>query len=145
MIYTIWRTYLKESLYPLPLYSCWATNTFDLVLSSLIIIFIYPFVFVTSKIISNKGDFVKLILKIPRVLSGKNSFVGPMQKSENSELFLGKLGITGLWYLENIGKNDSAENRRLDLFYAKNQNIWLDLEIIGKTIAKTLSRRGKNG
>ncbi len=118
---------------------------FDLVLSSLIIIFIYPFVFVTSKIISNKGDFVKLILKIPRVLSGKNSFVGPMQKSENSELFLGKLGITGLWYLENIGKNDSAENRRLDLFYAKNQNIWLDLEIIGKTIAKTLSRRGKNG
>jgi undecaprenyl-phosphate galactose phosphotransferase len=68
-----------------------------------------------------------------------------MQSSENSELFLGKPGITGLWYLENIEKNDSVENRRLDLFYAKNQNIWLDLEIIGKTIAKTLSRRGKNG
>ncbi len=118
---------------------------FDLVLSSLITIFIYPLVFVTSKINSTKGDFVKLILNVPSVLSGGKSFVGPMQNSENSELFLGKLGITGLWYLENIKKNDTVENRRLDLFYAKNQNIWLDLEIIGKSISKTLSGRNKNG
>ena len=118
---------------------------FDLFFSFLIMIFIYPFVFVTSKIISSYGDFVNLILKVPSVISGRKSFVGPLYNSENSELFLGKLGITGLWYIEGIEKIDKVENRRLDLFYAKNQNIWLDLEIIGKSIAKTLSGRGKNG
>ena len=60
-------------------------------------------------------------------------------------MFLGKLGIVGLWYIENLNHSDVVENRRLDLFYAKNQNIWLDLEIIGKSIAKYLNTWRKNG
>jgi lipopolysaccharide/colanic/teichoic acid biosynthesis glycosyltransferase len=33
---------------------------------------------------------------------------------------------------------------KLDIFYAKNQNVWLDLEIIGKTLSIMLGGR-RNG
>lgn len=120
-------------------------RSFDLILSFLLIIFLYPFVFIASKILLRKGNFVNFILSLPSVLIGKKSFVGPFQQSLDTELFLGKPGLTGLWFLENIKQSDTLENRRLNLFYAKNQNIWLDLEIIGKSIAETLIRWRKNG
>jgi len=41
--------------------------------------------------------------------------------------------LTGLWYIEN---SEGVDKNKLDIFYAKNQNIWLDLEILGKTLNK---------
>jgi len=117
---------------------------FDLLFSFLLLLLVYPFVFILSKLLSQKGDFNKAILKIPNVFLGKMSFVGPYQNFDNSDLFLGKLGIIGLWYIESLDHSDKVENKRLDLFYAKNQNIWLDLEIIGKSVAKYLIKWRKN-
>ncbi len=108
---------------------------FDIFTSTIGILFLYPFVFAFSKAKKNIGHFANLILQLPSVLTGKRSIVGPLNNYK-SDLFLGKTGITGLWFIDNINNEDKIEMKRLDLFYAKNQNIWLDLEIIGKTIAK---------
>jgi lipopolysaccharide/colanic/teichoic acid biosynthesis glycosyltransferase len=66
--------------------------------------------------------------------------VGPRNKSYYDELYVGKIGLTGFWFLENFSQNDPDEMKKLDIFYAKNQSIWLDLELIGKTISKMFIR-----
>ena len=70
------------------------------------------------------------------------SFVGPMITDKSNKLYLGKRGTTGLWFAENEG---IEKNNKLDIFYAKNQNIWLDLEIIGKTLSKFIFNKRKHG
>ncbi|PJB00504.1 MAG: glycosyl transferase, partial [Ignavibacteria bacterium CG_4_9_14_3_um_filter_36_18] len=75
--------------------------------------------------------FQNLILNVPKILSGKFSFVGP-KEGNVSDLYLGKKGLTGLWYID----ESQGNSEKLDIFYAKNQNVWLDLEILGKTLNK---------
>lgn len=108
-------------------------SVMDYTIGSLALICIYPLIYLTSKIGKRQTDFTKFVLAIPSVLGGKASLVGPKHESNDSRIFLGKKGLTGLWYLE----NDSAtSSEKLDLIYARNQNIWLDLEILGKTFNK---------
>ncbi|MCB0743874.1 MAG: glycosyltransferase, partial [Ignavibacteriae bacterium] len=109
---------------------------FDLVLSTFLIIFVFPFGWLYSKISNQTSEFVKMIIQLPIVFIGRKSFVGPKNQNYYEELFLGKLGITGFWFIDNLEDEDLEENNRINLFYAKNQNIWLDLEILGKTFAK---------
>ncbi len=116
---------------------------FDLLFSILLIIFVYPFIFLFSLLKWSQGDFINFILQIPKVLIRKKSFVGPRNKSYLENLYLGKIGITGLWFTENVSSKDEEELTKLDIFYAKNQNIWLDLEIIGKTFSKIFFRTEK--
>ncbi len=104
---------------------------FDIIISIFVMIFISPFVFLFTK--ESKNYFLQMIKNCPSVLMGKLSFVGPKEENNIYNLYLGKKGITGLWFLE---KEENTQ--RLNIFYAKNQNIWLDLEIIGKTISKIL-------
>ncbi len=112
-------------------------HIFDFILSLvLILLCIYPLIYLIHKFTSKKNDFVKFILEIPKVLKGEKSFVGPSATSYYGDLFVGKPGLTGLWYVENLSETDEEEMKSLDLFYAKNQNIWLDLEILGRTISK---------
>lgn len=112
---------------------------FDFVLSLiLILLLVYPFIYLFQKFTSKKGDFINFILGIPDVLVGRKSFVGPLNNSELSGLYIGKLGLTGLWYVENLKSFEAEEHKKVDLYYAKNQNVWLDLEIIGRSISKML-------
>jgi hypothetical protein len=119
-----------------------AKAIFDMVISVPIIIFIYPLVFLYSKIFGKKSDLINFIFETPTVLFAGKSFIGPLVVDENSELYLGKSGLTGLWYTETID-NSEDEIKKLNIFYAKNQNIWLDLEILGKTIAKMIIKMEK--
>lgn len=77
--------------------------------------------------------FANLVKSAPDIFIGKLSLVGPEEVAESNDLFLGKKGITGLWYIE-----EGVDKERINIFYAKNQTIWLDLEIIGKSILKTM-------
>lgn len=114
---------------------------FDFILSLILILFlVYPFIYLFQKLTLKKNDFIQFILGIPKVLIGEKSFVGPRDSSYYGELYVGKKGLTGLWYVENISLDDDEEIKSLDLFYAKNQNIWLDLEILGRTISKMFFR-----
>lgn len=111
----------------------------------LILLLIYPLIYLFTKFTSKKNSFFQFILGIPKVIKGEMSFVGPLNNSYYGELYVGKQGLTGLWYVENADFNDSEEIKNLDLFYAKNQNIWFDLEILGRTFSKMFLERSKNG
>ncbi|MFA7227984.1 MAG: sugar transferase, partial [Melioribacteraceae bacterium] len=112
----------------------------DIFLSLPILFLVYPFIYLFQKFTSEKNKFSQFILEIPGVFSGKKSFVGPRDSSYHDELYVGKIGLTGFWFVESISENDTEEMKKLDIFYAKNQNIWLDLELIGKTISKMFFR-----
>ena len=110
----------------------------DYVLALLVLFFIYPFIYLASKLGKKKSEFKNFILCVPLIFSGKVSFVGPRKESNSNNLYLGKKGITGYWYIEN---SEGGNSEKLDILYAKNQNIWLDLEILGKTLNKMWSKR----
>jgi GT2 family glycosyltransferase len=111
---------------------------FDIVLSLFLLVFLYPFIFILKGRKAKENTFGKLVLSTPKVLFKNYSFVGPYNSENQGSLYLGKPGLTGLWFTE-IEEAESLE--KLNIFYAKNQNLWLDLEIIGKTIQKLLMQR----
>lgn len=121
-------------------YSKITKRVFDLILSIPILLFVYPFIYLTSKFAKGKSDFVNFVLGVPSVFIGKKSFVGPRFSSYYHDLFLGKTGLTGLWFTELINRTDEEEINKLNIYYARNQSVWLDLEIIGKTLTKIFIR-----
>lgn len=106
----------------------------------LILLLIYPLIYLITKFTSKKSSFFQFVLGIPKVIKGEKSFVGPLNNSYYGELYVGKIGLTGLWYVESADRNDYDEIKNLDLFYAKNQNIWFDFEILGRTFSKMFFR-----
>ena len=113
---------------------------FDILISLPILLLIYPFYFIMGLFVKTKSDFSKFIYKIPSVFMLRKSLVGTIDPMHSDGLYLGKQGLTGLWYLENFNRLDKNEMEKLNIYYAKNQNIWLDLEILGKTFAKMFSK-----
>jgi GT2 family glycosyltransferase len=111
-------------------------SVFDFLLALFLMIFVYPFYKSYKFFNRTESDFNRFISGIPGVLSGRMSFVGPQKPVNNLRLFLGKQGLTGLWYVE-----EEPDSENLDIFYAKNQSLWLDMEIIGKSINLMLSKR----
>ena len=111
---------------------------FDITLGSFVLIFIYPFIYFISKLAKKKTDFRNFILNVPSVVIGIKSFVGPKKIKPDKIYYMGREGLTGFWYIENIF---DVEAEKLDFYYAKNQNIWLDLEILGRTLNKMWSKR----
>lgn len=97
-----------------------------------LILILYPFI--SQRLLFLRKNFIKSVFN---VFTGKFSLVGPKEGINNSELFLGKPGITGLWLFE----KNPADIERINIYYAKNQNIWLDIEIIGRTFARLFFER----
>lgn len=110
---------------------------FDFTLSFISLIFVYPFIFFHTKITKKQSDFAKFVLKTPLVFIGKLSFVGPKEDSSDDKIFLGKKGLTGFWYIE-LGDDEYQE--KLNFYYAKNQNIWMDIEILTKSFKKMFNK-----
>lgn len=114
-------------------------SLFDFSLALITLFLVYPFIFFKYKIASQtKTDFSEFILSVPSVLTGKYSFVGPKKDYDSQNIFLGKKGLTGFWYYET---DDEDEIEKLDFYYAKNQNIWMDIEIISKSLNKMLNKK----
>jgi hypothetical protein len=112
-------------------------RSFDLLVGLFCLVTLYPFFFLKKVLIKRKTFFSEFVLEIPQVVKGHLSFVGP-KDSSTSNLFLGKKGITGIWFTD----SEYEENmEKMNIFYAKNQNIWLDLEILGKTLFLLKARR----
>ena len=85
------------------------------------------------------------------VLRGEMSLVGPrpvvreelLRYGRNVGTYLAaKPGITGLWQV--TGRNNTDYRRRvvLDTYYVRNQNLLLDLYILGKTTGVVLCGKG---
>lgn len=90
--------------------------------------------------------------QIFNVLRGDMSLVGPRPTSFSSTTYAAwhtarleaKSGITGLWQVS--GRNDLEfdERVRLDIAYQRCQCLWLDVQILLRTIGAVLTRRGAN-
>lgn len=85
------------------------------------------------------------------VLKGEMSLVGPRpvvpveleEYGDKKDLFLSvKPGITGYWQV--CGRSDVGYPERVDieLHYVHNQSIWLDIQILFKTVLHVLARKG---
>ncbi len=89
--------------------------------------------------------------QVLNVLRGEMSLVGPrpylprekreMGKHDHT-ILLTKPGITGLWQVS--GRSNTSFDYRitLDLWYARNWDLWLDIVILFKTIRIVLKREG---
>ena len=86
------------------------------------------------------------------ILKGEMSLVGPRPpipyEMQNYRLwhcgrvFEVKPGLTGLWQVSGRSKTSFDEMVRLDLQYADNWSLWLDIKIILKTFRAVLSAEG---
>ena len=53
-----------------------------------------------------------------------------------------KPGLTGLWQVSGRADVDFDDRLRLDIAYIRNRRLWLDLQILFRTVAVVISRKG---
>lgn len=113
---------------------------FDITTGILCLFTVYPVALILSAFTGNgeeNGKFVKKLKLIPSVITGKLSFVGraTWDTSSYGKEYLGKNGLTGLVQINYYKKLTSDEAEYFNYYYAKNQSLTIDLEIILKTIS----------
>jgi lipopolysaccharide/colanic/teichoic acid biosynthesis glycosyltransferase len=115
---------------------------FDLLASLLLLVVIYPFIFIYSKITGNKeSKVVPKLLLLPKVFTGKYSLVGvPIWYDDYDYEFLGKKGLTGMIQLYNSGITKKEDENNYLIYYAKNQSIQFDIEILLKTFITIIKK-----
>jgi hypothetical protein len=115
----------------------------DLGFSAVLLISVYPFVYF-KRVLSGVQSSTKL-LDVPAVFAGRKSLVGPPERkapafSPNGRpapfAHLGKPGLTGLVQLHDGRDLTSEEVDQYNLYYAKNQSLFLDAEILVKSILR---------
>jgi GT2 family glycosyltransferase/lipopolysaccharide/colanic/teichoic acid biosynthesis glycosyltransferase len=110
---------------------------FDIVLSGLLLITVYPIFRLSSAMTKKRQN--GFLAGLPRVFNGTLSLVGtPANESRKPKqiedvLFLGKPGLSGLVQLQQDRALSDDELTQYDLYYARNQSVLLDLEILIKT------------
>lgn len=123
-----------------------AKRSFDIIISFILLISIYPFVYWTLKRRCKKESILSDLLK---VFKGKKSLVGPPELQANinqgkqysdSFPYLGKPGLVGIVQLQGERELSKDEIDQLNLYYARNQSLSLDIEILLKTIVQRRSQ-----
>jgi GT2 family glycosyltransferase len=106
---------------------------FDIVVSGILLVTVYP----ASLIRNAPGRWTGFL---PDVLKGRVSMVGlPLNEAQKNgyplheSMKLGPAGLTGLLQLHHGENLDEEEKERYRLYYAKNQSLWLDCEILMKS------------
>ncbi len=108
---------------------------FDVVLSFIMLISAYPVMLFMKNMmkVNFTGKISKLFL-LPDVFKGRYSFVGyPTWINSENKSYTGKKGLTGLIQLNSYQGMTDDEMENFNLFYAKNQSLLLDTEILLKT------------
>jgi O-antigen biosynthesis protein len=119
---------------------------FDICLGLLCLFTIYPVVLLLSVFLKSNehsGKFLNKAKLIPSVVAGRLSFVGraTWDTASYGKQYLGKNGLTGLVQI-NYYKNLSADEvEYFNYYYAKNQSVTLDIEIMLKTVSLFLFRK----
>ncbi len=116
-------------------------RVFDIAVASLLLISVYPFVYFKRLLRGSTSS--RFIVQLPSVLKGGRSLVGPPAEaltaarrkgSTGALLYLGKPGLTGLIQLQANRPLTLQEQEQYNLYYAKNQSVALDIEILLKTL-----------
>ncbi|MBF8247817.1 MAG: putative glycosyltransferase [Bacteroidetes bacterium] len=117
---------------------------FDLGISALLFTFVYPIIRLKSALTNEQPS--PPMRSLPAVLRGNMSFVGPpkdlmaLRNGHTDPVNLGKPGITGLVQLQGERPMSPEEVDQYNLYYARNQSVLLDMEIL----IKTMLQRRKN-
>lgn len=83
------------------------------------------------------------------VMKGEMSIIGPRPSTRyelemfqpwHKERLLALPGLTGLWQVSGKNKTTFEEMIQLDVFYARNQSLWLDLRILVRTFPALLEQ-----
>jgi O-antigen biosynthesis protein len=116
-------------------------RTLDISLSCMLIVLLFPVVFVLNSLRGKPvADWVKAL---PKILSGRMSFVGPPDAAvAGGIIYLGKPGLTGLVQLQRGNELQHEDIQNFNLYYAKNQSLFMDIEILLKSFILHIS--GKN-
>jgi hypothetical protein len=111
---------------------------FDLLISGLLLVSVYPILRLKEHFWEKTGPgFIRLM---PSVFRGTVSLVGPSSARHGStqrNLYIGKPGLTGMIQLQGNRSLLHDEIDQLNLYYARNQSVMLDIEILLKTWLKT--------
>lgn len=85
------------------------------------------------------------------ILKGELSFVGPRpviekeieRYKENKQKFLSvKPGLTGYWQVNGRSNTNYKERMNMELYYADNCSLWLDIKIFLKTFIAVFKKEG---
>lgn len=84
------------------------------------------------------------------VLKGDMTLVGPRPTSFGPEKYRlwhtarleVKPGLTGLWQVSGRADVDFDDRLRLDIAYIRNRSLWLDVQILVRTVGAVISRKG---
>lgn len=108
---------------------------FDILLSASLLVTVYPVMLLFRKVIKiNFSKQVSKLLLLPKVFTGECSFVGyPVWLISENKHYIGKKGLTGIIQLNYYPGMSEEEMENFNLFYAKNQSLLLDVEILLKT------------
>ena len=109
---------------------------FDFLLATVLLPTVYPVVKLYS-FLFKKGEsrFVRKVSMLPYIWINKYSFVGvPVWYEEYDSEYLGKRGMTGLLQLHSDGTLTREEESKYILYYAKNQSLLFDIEILLKSL-----------
>ena len=118
-----------------------AKRIFDLIISTVCLILVYPWVRVLSSA-KSQGRFVRFVRLLPDVFFGRMSLVGrplsdidttPGDPRSAAYSLLGPKGLTGLVQINKRDDLQAEEVERYKLYYAKNQSLILDMEILLKS------------
>ncbi len=86
----------------------------------------------------NEGLMTRRFSHLPKVIDGSFSLVGFQKSSNDAEMLnslcFGKEGITGLAQVNNFNKLSGEEVAEYNVYYAKNQSLFLDLQILLKSV-----------
>jgi GT2 family glycosyltransferase/lipopolysaccharide/colanic/teichoic acid biosynthesis glycosyltransferase len=107
---------------------------FDLGISGLLLITVYPILEAIRR--PGNSPRTSLLRELPAVFKGSMSLVGPLRSeggSSEGDLYIGKPGLTGMVQLQGLRKLAPEEIDQLNLYYARNQSVMLDVEILLKT------------
>ena len=127
-------------------FNIFVKRTFDIVFGILNLFTIYPLIMIlgsTGLLNKTKEKFYRKVKFIPKVISGRYSFVGraTWDTPQQGINYLGKNGLTGLVQI-NLHRNLSADEiEYFNFYYAKNQSLALDIEILLKTLSLYLFRK----
>ena len=116
---------------------------FDIVCSFFLLITIFPL----HKLFFAKSSssFCMALSELPAVFAGRKSFVGrpeyffsvaSLRMNGQTGLYLGKKGMTGLAQINYRNEMTGEDVEKYNLYYAKNQSLLLDFEILVKTFLK---------
>lgn len=115
---------------------------FDLLISGLLLISVYPILGLKERFRKKlRPAFIRMM---PSVFWGGSSLVGPPFKQRGfvqRTLYIGKPGLAGMVQLQGNRPLADDEIDQLNLYYARNQSVMLDIEILLKTWLKARTEK----